>query len=315
MSLARRSFLSAASILLVLGAAVLALPAAVAAEELQVTSDSESVTILSGSLPLAKYRYQQNPAKPYFAELFSPSGVQVLRDSPADHKHHHGLMFAVAVDGVDFWSETEKCGQQRHVSGEEPRVESTAGMGLVRGEQRVEWNAPDGKEMLQERRLAVIARLSEPAATLIGWGSTLEPPTGKDSVTLSGSSYFGLGMRFVPSMDKGGKFFNADGKTGVEGTNKAKSAWCAYTAKADGKPVTVVMLTSPENPRPTTWFTMDQGFAYLSATLNLETEPLKIEANKPLKLAYGVVVFDGEVDKAKIDALYQQLKERAKQMK
>ena len=43
--------------------------------------------------------------KPYADQLFSPAGVQVLRDSPLDHKHHHGLMYALAVDGVNFWEE------------------------------------------------------------------------------------------------------------------------------------------------------------------------------------------------------------------
>jgi hypothetical protein len=124
-------------------------------------------------------------------------------------------------------------------------------------------------------------------------------------VTLTGSTYFGLGMRFVVSMDKGGQFVNADGKTGVSGTNNARSAWCAYSASADGKPVTVAMFDSPGNPRhPATWFTMDQGFAYLSATLDLSRQPLTIEPGKPLKLRYHVAVWDGKVDAAKIAAVY-----------
>ena len=46
----------------------------------------------------------------YIKELFTPGGVQVLRDSPPDHKHHHGLMFAIGVDGVDFWGEETGAG-------------------------------------------------------------------------------------------------------------------------------------------------------------------------------------------------------------
>ena len=86
-------------------------------------------------------------------------------------------------------------------------------------------------------------------------------------MTLSGSHYFGLGMRFVRSMD-GGEFFNADGKEGTifRGEERlVRSNWCAYTAAIDGKPVTVAMLGHPDNPRhPTTWFTMAKPFAYLS---------------------------------------------------
>ena len=46
-------------------------------------------------------------------------------------------------------------------------------------------------------------------------------------------------------------------------------------------------------------------FAYLSATLNLYKEPLEIVADKPLELAYGVALWDGEVSSEKIEAMYR----------
>jgi hypothetical protein len=45
----------------------------------------------------------------------------------------------------------------------------------------------------------------------------------------------------------------------------------------------------------------------MAATLNLAKEPLKIEAAKPLVLRYAVAVWDGKVEKATIDELYQRL--------
>ena len=93
-------------------------------------------------------------------------------------------------------------------------------------------------------------------ATLLTWQSEFEVPQGKDFATLTGSPYFGLGMRFIKSMDTDGRFYNADGKIAVEGTNGKQAIWCAYTAKADGKPVTVAMFSHPVNERhPATWFT------------------------------------------------------------
>lgn len=287
---------------------LLAATAAFAQDSLRVEVEQPTVWMKAGQQPIVQYQYVENPAKPYAAQLFSPKGVNVLRDSPADHKHHHGLMFAVAVDGVDFWSENEKCGKQKHVEGEEPRIGTAHGIECAQGMQQLEWIGPGDKLLLREQRTLVVCPIKDAGANVVGWQSKLEPPAGKDSVTLSGSNYFGLGMRFVQSMDKGGKFVNADGKTGVAGTNEARSAWCAYSATADGKPVTVAMFALPTNPRhPATWFTMDQGFAYVAATLNLSKEPLKVEAGKPLLLRYAVAVWDGEVDKAKIDALYRRL--------
>ena len=94
----------------------------------------------------------------------------------------------------------------------------------------------------------------------------------------------------------------------MEGTNDKRSAWCAYSAAADGKPVTVAMFDDPKNPRhPATWFTMDAPFAYLAATLNLSKEPLPIESAEPLTLRYAVAVWDGDVGPEKIGKLYGQL--------
>ena len=77
---------------------------------------------------------------------------------------------------------------------------------------------------------------------------------------LSGIHYYGLGMRFLTSMDNGGRFFNADDKPGdvIGGDQRlTPTKWCAYTAKADGKPVTVAIFDHPANLRhPAKLFTM-----------------------------------------------------------
>jgi hypothetical protein len=276
----------------------------------ETSRDATSATVRIDGRPLVQYRFVESPNKPYAAELFSPAGVQVLRDAPSDHLHHHGLMFAVAVDGVDFWSETPQCGKQRHRAGDAPQTVSRDGIAWTIGSHRIEWMAPgDKKLLLRETRTLEIARLQSPLpATVVVWKTRLEPPPGKASVTLSGSTYFGLGARFVQSMDAGGSFLNADGKTGVDGTNAVRSAWCAYSARAGGKPVTVAMLDDPQNPRfPATWFTLTQGFAYLAATLDLSKQPLVVSSDKPLALRCVTVVCDGPADAKQLDALAKKL--------
>jgi hypothetical protein len=266
--------------------------------------------------PVLEYQVSPNPRKPYVKQLLTPSGINVLRDSPDDHRHHHGLMFAVSVDGVDYWSELDSCGRQisrqasretsSHVDG--PYVGGASGFeafGYL--SHFLNWLDPGGQEtLLQEERTIWVHALFDVPVTLVTWRCRLATPSGKGTATLTGSPYFGLGMRFIPSMDTGGQFLNADGGTGVKDTNAARSAWCAYTARTNGKLVTVAMFDDKVNPRhPATWFTMEK-FAYLSATLNLHKQPLKIEANKPLELRYGVALWDGEVDKARINKLYRQ---------
>ena len=284
------------------------LGAAIAQEPLQIKSSDQTISVNSAGLPVLEYQLAPKPKKSYVSKLFSPGGVQILRDAPHDHLHHHSLMFALAVDGVDFWSEKDTCGSQKLSGGADVKSASRDRIGSATIAHRLQWMAPNGSEVLLiESRTVEVLKNQKPGPTMLVWKCSLSPPPGKNSVTLTGSTYFGLGARFIESMDVDGSFQNGDGKAGVEDTNDKQSPWCAYSAKADGKPVTVAMFDCPKNPRhPATWFTMDKRFAYLAATLDLSKRPLVVEAGNPLELRYGVALWDGQASKDQIHTQYRQ---------
>ena len=268
-----------------------------------------AVVIREGARPIFEYRHSDVPFKPYVKQFFTPAGVNMLRDAPHDHLHHHALMFAVGIDGVDFWSEVKGCGRQVHGD--------VQVFGTVRGGQTVmdglrdghlAWNTAAGETLATEARAVRMHDGRELGASLLTWRTALKPAQGKASIKVHGSHYFGLGMRLVESMDNVGTFSAADrnepGET-VRGDERLRRGrWCAYTAPVDGKPVTVAMFDHPKNPRPAWWFTMTKPFAYLSATLNLHREPLIVKADETLLLRYGVAAWDGGVDAKRIDDLY-----------
>jgi hypothetical protein len=174
----------------------------------------------------------------------------------------------------------------------------------------IDWLKPGSQELLlKEHRTIEVSQGTDLGATVLIWQSKFEVPAGKKSATLTGAHYHGLGMRFVKSMDTGGRFRNADGKPGTvfRGDEQlVRSTWCAYTANANGKPVTVAMFDHPDNKRhPATWFTMTKPFAYLSATMELHKQPLKVTSGKPLVLRYAVVLWDGRVETDQINQLYK----------
>jgi hypothetical protein len=108
-------------------------------------------------------------------------------------------------------------------------------------------------------------------------------------------------------MDPNGTFINANNAEGetVRGDERlTPSNWCAYTAQADGKPVTVAMFDDPANPHPALWFTMHTPFAYLSATMNLWKEPLTVAAGQSATVRYGVALWDGPADRDTIASTY-----------
>jgi hypothetical protein len=108
---------------------------------------------------------------------------------------------------------------------------------------------------------------------------------------------------------EGGRFFNADQKTAemVKGKGPFVSTkWCAYATKADGQPVTVAVFDHPATLRhPAMIYNKTNPFTYLSATLDQWRKPITVEAGKPLNLCYGVALWDGEVDRATVEKLYQ----------
>ena len=276
-----------------------------AGQPMRAIVDANRVLVKAGDVEVAEYRYGDVPFKPYVKRLFTSNGLNVLLDAPHDHLHHHALMFAVGADAVNFWEETPAAGRQKHVSFAE-LADEPPHVGFM---ERLDWLDPSGERLLAEQRAIVVSRPVAPRMTMLTWESRLSVPTGKGSVTLTGAHYFGLGMRFIRAMDAKGQFRNADDKPGVvfRGEERlVRSNWCAYTAGVDGDDVTVAMFGHPSNPRhPTTWFTMTEPFAYLSATLGLHEEPFKLVEGNRLDLRYAVVLWDRRAQTDEIDETYR----------
>jgi len=283
-----------------------------AGKDLRIVRDDETVGVYQGGQLLLSYRYRGRGHKPYVAEFAAPGGVNVLRDAPADHLHHHGLMFACRVNGVNFWEEPADSGREVHAEWVSVRVvpgrsEYGAPERAVLHE-RLRWQGPDGKTLLEEDRLLCLPAPRPGEPRVLTWQTTLIAPSKGGTVTLTGTAYNGLGARFLAAMDKSGRFLNAAGSRGVTDTKGKHVAWCSYTAEPrPGTPITAVIFDAPNNPRhPTRWYTMDQPFAYLSASLGADTEPIKLAAGQRLTLRWGMALLSGIADKDKLDTLYRQ---------
>ena len=262
------------------------------------------VLVLFPTCAFAQFEYRSNwnhppvTFKPYIIKLMTPGGVNVLRDVPSDHLHHHGLMFAIKVDGVIFWEEfnPRDYGRQETVS-----ISQTAAGTDGRNEQKLEsaltWSNGAGQPLVQEKRTIVATQVGD--ATVLDWTSVFTLPPGKEKVLLGGHEYHGLGMRFLQSMDNGRYFAaaTAEPEKGIHGL-LTPCRWMAYTAEANGKPVTLALFDTKDNPRPMLAFTMggagNNEFAYLSATANLHREPITLTKEKPVTFRYRIALWDGE---------------------
>jgi predicted neuraminidase len=281
------------------------------ADELRIEQTADVIAVRDDHGVLLEYRQTPNPYKVYVSSLTTPNGAQILRDSPHDHVHHHALMYAIGADGVDFWSEDPAAqpGKQLPRSTAARVKQNTQNGSCATIDQAVSWVDADGQAHLQETRALALWPEAIAGAHLLTWDSRFQPAADRDRVDLWGRHYFGLGMRFVTSMDQDGSLRNASGQPGesVRGTERLVAAdWCAYTARVDGKPVTVAMFDHPQNaPHRATWFTMTGPFAYLAATLNLARTPIQLPAGQTLRLRYGVAAWDGEVQQDQIQQAFQ----------
>lgn len=281
------------------------------AADLQTVCDKDTVTIKDGDRVSLVYRRTPGPFKVYVKAMYTPGGLQVLRDSPHDHVHHHALMYAIGAEETDFWGEApqHKPGKQVPRGEGDVSVEKVDGKRCAIIRQTIDWIGVNGNRLLLEKRAITLDPDSIPGASLLTWDSQFEVAEGRSSTRLWGRKYFGLGVRFVTSMDKVGEFLHGAGEPsqsagGADTTLHAN--WCAYTAPVDAKPVTFAMFDHPKNPRhPAAWFTMTSAFAYMSATLNLDKEPMTVVAGKPIHLRYGVVLWDGKIGGEQIERAYK----------
>jgi hypothetical protein len=295
----------AAGIVVMVGCAS-AGPGVAQSSPLKASRDASLVTVVAGEKQVLTYRHGDAPFKPYIRTLSTPSGIQVLRDSPSDHVHHRGIMFAVEANKADFWAETDKSGKQVPDGGVEAAEEPGR---TIRIAQKLKWIPAGGQKpvLVEDRSISVYAGV--PGATLLTWRTRIKPAEGVETVSITGSHYQGLGMRFVTSMDGPDTFLHASGAVGpvVRGSEHVTpSSWSAYAGSVEGKPVTAALFDHPKNARaPAGMFTMFKPFSYLSATPNVWKQPLELKAGETLDLRYGVAVLDGAAGREQLESLHK----------
>jgi hypothetical protein len=249
------------------------------------------------------YAFATNQFKPYVRELYTLRGENVTRDAPPDHLHHHGLMYAVYVNGVNFWEERGAPGVQKHV---EMPVKSAMldpkGVPTAQFLEVIHWlaptngGAPDTFEniLLSESRGLTVTVDEKNQEVALRWGSRFRVGAKAAKVSIHGPNYDGLGIRLPESFNHAAKFQNsADLPYTAKDTHDVTTAkWTSVSGQMDGREVMLVMFGRPDNPRgDTAFYTMLDPFAYLSATQALDKKPLEYAAGDAFSFSYLLTVY------------------------
>jgi len=259
------------------------------------------LTILYNHQPILVYAFSASHPKPYIKQLHTMSGWNVLTDAPADHSHHHGVMYGVQVNGHNFWQEPPDAGIQQSVRIQGRRAvtrkNGVAEAGFIHV---INWVAADDrgstdgqKALLQERR-RITARVDPVNLEVaVEWQATFV--VGSRNVVLTGDNYNGLGVRPAREFDLMAVHSNSEQTLELRGTeqNLSRAQWSAITLKRPSRQATVALFGDPVNTRgPSVFFTMNNPFAYISATQALDKTPLEYAAGAAFDLNFLVTTYD-----------------------
>ncbi len=253
--------------------------------------------------PLLVYVFATNQFKPYVRELYTLNGENVLRDAPADHLHHHGLMYAIRVNGINFWEERDAPGVEKAVkllakdSGKGP-----GGLPSAHFTQLIHWLAPTNRDaadsapaaLLIEQRTLTLTVDEKTGEVALAWDAQFQAgPAGK--FNLQGTDYNGLGLRLPQSFDHVAVFQNPENAPyiGANTRDNIRAEWTAVTGKTAQGEITVALFGQPSNPGgDAVFFTLRDPFAYLAATQGLNQKPLEYAAGDKFRLTYLLTVYN-----------------------
>jgi len=285
----------------------LGLVSSAAAAELPITISSKSdlgeLEVRYKGHKLLVYAFATNQFKPYVKELYTLRGENVTRDAPPDHLHHHGLMYAVYVNGINFWEERGTPGIEKHVALPLHTAKVDAnGTPLAFFTEEIHWLGPTNLSAVDSRAAALL--LEERTLTFtvdeknqevaLKWVSKFQVGPNAGKVSLHGPNYDGLGLRLPESFNHVAKFQNSEDKpyTGNNTQNVIPARWTSVAGQMGGRPVMLVMFGRSDNDRGDgNYFTMLDPFAYLAVTQGLDQKPLEYSAGDKFTLSYLLTVY------------------------
>ena len=312
--------------------ALLALPLAAQVDIKTAQKDGkpDAVSVAINGKPFTEFFVGPEMRKPYLHPLRAASGTVVTRGYPMltdvpgetkDHPHHRGLWFTHGdVNGLDFWAAEVSQGKGQKGAVALAKLDKAQG-GKASGEidATFNWNGPDGKTLLVEKRRMVFRahptlRIVDVDITLQAQGSVKFGDTKEGTFAIRLAAGLEEPQRKSPPEPKRtGLMTSAEGKTGEKEVWGKRSAWVDYAGELAGEKLGIAILEHPGNPRhPTYWHSRSYGLfaANIFGVRDFENDKSKdgsltVEAGKSLRFRYRVVIHPGDTAAAKVPALYK----------
>ncbi len=272
-----------------------------------------------GGRSILTYSFGSDQYKAYVRDLRTLAGTSVLRDSPADHRHHHALMYAVRVNGINFWEEIDRPGVQRHVAMLSSRAgTNAAGQSEATLTELIHWVAPEDRlapdspavALLIEHRTLTLSVDEGQGEVALEWRAEFTVGTRTNRVTLHGTDYNGLGLRFPAAWDRTARHENSDHLPYLtHGKRDVFPGWWASVTgppPAPGREAQVAVGSDPRTAAGTNMlFSMTEPFTYLALTQGLDRQPLEYRSGDKFRLGYLVLALDRPRSPAELERRFR----------
>jgi hypothetical protein len=258
-------------------------------------------------IALTRYHYSPTLKRPFLYPIRGPSGWSLTRmghpHDPEGHSHHNSVWVAHNdVNGVVFWGDKGKGRIVQQKLEKLADADAEASLTVLNA-----WIDQDKqKTLLLERRRITVQPLDK-GEWLLLLDLQLETNTKGDEVTF-GKTPFGLvGVRLAKSIgvnDGGGTIRNSDGKVNEKEVLWKSAKWVDYSGaiRRIGERITIegiTLMDHPNNPNhPTVFHVRNDGWMGASLTF---ADPRKLQADKPLRLRYGLYVHAGQPRLAELE--------------
>jgi hypothetical protein len=241
--------------------------------------------------------YSTGALRSYVFPLYTPRGVLVLQESPADHPHHQGICVGLNIDSHDLWNAGSFAvprNQQEPLPTSDkwqPKVSKDD----VLFEHQARWVTVDGKELLLENRAVRLSQRDE--YTLVEWRSEFFHPSKSSKIAQTKEA--GIGLRVPPHWETiwGGQIRNAHGDVGEKGCFDKPSPWLNIQSNADEAGLIFVPSKSTEK---CPWFTRDYGLHGYNPSRH---HPYELKAGESFFWEVKVLAYDGARNIEEVDRM------------
>lgn len=243
----------------------------------------------------------------YIHPVWSPSGLVVTNDSPANHKHHHGIWTAwsqTVFEGraTNFWEQVRQEGKVECV-GLEARVQGPVFAALRARHRFSDLRAPGGpRPVLDETwEITVYALDAYHIVDLVA----VQRCSGASPLSIKRHLYGGLGFRGSGGWEgkDGVRFLTSEGRTRGDG-HATTASWCELSGKVGGKPAGIALLCHPSTFRAPQGMRIHPDEPFFSFT-PCQAGDFELEPGQDLLLRYRIAIRDEAAGAAELDRLWK----------